>query len=70
MEGRLDKIRLDDDIMRTVVEKVGEISRFIEGHSHPDTFQRPSVRALQDEIEAFDKLKGEHKDLLRAAGKS
>ena len=70
VENRLDKVLLDDQIVSTVVQKHGDISRLIEGHLHTDTAPKPSPRALADEIEAFENLKKRHRELLTAAGKN
>ncbi len=57
---RLREASLDAEIVEQVIEKVGSLSRFIEGHSHSDAFASAvpfSVDTLRVEIEAFNKLK-------------
>ena len=57
---RLRDAHLDQATVETVISKVGQLSRYIEGHSHSDAFAavRPDVAMLQKEIEEFEQLKG------------
>lgn len=65
---RLRDASLDAEIVEQVIEKVGSLSRFIEGHSHSDAFVAAaplSVEMLRAEIEAFSQLKSRLKELKK-----
>ena len=69
---RLKDAILEPAIVETVIAKVGTLSRYIEGHSHSDTFAavKPTAEMLRTEITEFDALRGKLKALKkqRAAG--
>lgn len=64
---RLKDAILEPSIVETVVEKVGLLSRYIEGHSHSDAFAavKPTVETLRTEIAEFDALRPRLKELRK-----
>lgn len=64
---RLKEAILDSDVVEAVIEKVGLLSRYIEGHSHSDAYLpvKPTVETLKAEIADFDGLKGKVKELKK-----
>jgi hypothetical protein len=59
---RLKDARVDPATVEKVVQKMGELSRYIEGHSHSDeAAHTPTIEALTNEIEEFKVLKSQHK---------
>lgn len=65
--SRLREIVFDRSILHEVDEKIGQLSRYIEGHLHSDQFmaQKPTPRTLLDEINAFTVLHKRLRDLKR-----
>ncbi len=68
--GRLADVVVDKSICRKVDEATARLSRYIEGHLHSDaTALRPlEPEVLLREIEAFDLLRKQQKELRAAAG--
>lgn len=63
---RLNQAVWDKSMIQKVIDKCGYLSGFIEGHLHSDAFaEKPSVQDLLREIQEFDKLKKEHKQLKK-----
>lgn len=56
---RLKNVYIDPAIIKEIVEKVGFLSRFIEGHLHSDIFaaRKPTPELLKKEIDGFIELK-------------
>jgi len=61
---RLKDVYVDPEIRDTVIQKVGFLSRYIEGHLHSDPYiaQKPTPDLLKQEIDEFDNLKKRHTD--------
>jgi hypothetical protein len=65
---RLKDARIDAATVQKVMQKVGELSRYIEGHSHSDeAAHTPNIEALAKEIEEFQALKASHKAAKKTA---
>lgn len=64
--GRLKDIVWDKAIVEEVIEKCDLLSRYIEGHLHPDTVEKPTCKTLIEEIKAFDALKKKLNSLKRS----
>ncbi len=64
----LERVVLDKCVFIRVRDKIGSLSRFMEGHLHSDDFggKKPGLELLKNEIEEFNKLKKEIKDLKTA----
>lgn len=69
--GRLEEVQMDREIIRQVIDKSGELSRYIEGHLHSDRYvhNKPTPKLLFEEIEAFEAMKKRHRDLRNQAKK-
>lgn len=67
IDNILNNVHIDSTVVNTVMQKYGDLSRYIEGHSHTDLAIKPSPKSLTDEIEAFEELKKRHKELVKAA---
>ncbi|MCB8978614.1 MAG: AAA family ATPase [Ardenticatenaceae bacterium] len=67
---RLKYVYINPDIKDTVIQKVGFLSRYIEGHLHSDAYilQKPTPDLLKQEIDEFNGLKKRHKDYLKEMG--
>lgn len=67
---RLRKVVIDPDIRDQVIDKVGLLSRYIEGHLHSDPYlaQKPTPELLLKEITEFEALKKKHKEFKKAQG--
>jgi hypothetical protein len=67
---RLKGVAIDVGIRDRVIEKVGLLSRYIEGHLHsdPHAAQKPTPDMLLKEIEEFDALKKQHKEYKKSVG--
>lgn len=67
---RLKTVAVDLSIRDQVMDKVGLLSRYIEGHLHSDQFaaQKPTPEMLQDEIQEFETLRRRHKDYKKSLG--
>jgi hypothetical protein len=64
---RLKDARVDPATVQKVMQKVGELSRYIEGHSHSDeAAHAPTIEALAKEIEEFKVLKSQQKAAKKA----
>ena len=56
--GRLNDIVWDDSIVEEVIDRCENLSIYIEGHLHTDTFaKKPTCELLMKEIETFDGIK-------------
>lgn len=55
--GRLRDIVWDPQIAEDVISSCERLSRYIEGHLHSDTFERPTVKMLDEEIAGFETLR-------------
>ena len=64
---RLKNAILEPAVIETVIAKVGTLSRYIEGHSHSDTFAavKPTAETLRTEIAECDALRGTLKTLRK-----
>lgn len=62
---RLKEVVVVPDFTKKLIDKVGQLSRYIEAHLHSDTFasNKPEPDDLKREIEEFSKLKNELKKL-------
>lgn len=68
---RLKNVAIDFTIRDEVIAKVGCLSRYIEGHSHSDSYasgQLPTPDLLKKELDAFEALRKRHKDFKKAQG--
>lgn len=65
--GRLKDIVWDKDIFQKVIDKHESLSRYIEGHLHSDAFVpiKPTPELLLQEIQEFDDIKKQHKQLKK-----
>lgn len=61
--GRLREIVWDPQIAEDVIASCERLSKYIEGHLHSDTFERPTVKMLDEEIAGFEALKKRLKSL-------
>lgn len=63
--GRLKEIVWNENIIGKVINRFEKLSRYIEGHSHSDSFasNRPTTELLQKEIDNYTNLKKELNDL-------
>lgn len=66
--GRLKDIVWEKDLFQKVIDKHVYLSKFIEGHLHSDAYTpiKPTPDLLMKEIQEFDAIKKEHKDLKKA----
>lgn len=69
--GGLERVIISDEIVKQVVDKSGDLSRFIDAHLHSDTYaaNKPTPKNLRDEIDAFTSLRKKLKDLKNAKAK-
>jgi hypothetical protein len=67
---RLKNVVIDPPIRDTVIQKVGLLSRYIEGHLHSDPFlaQKPTIDTLSKEIDDFNTLRKKHKEFKKSMG--
>jgi len=67
--GRLTELVFDDEIINQVIEKSGELSRYIEGHLHSDKYVeiKPTPEILKSEIELFDAMNKRQRELVNAS---
>jgi len=67
---RLGKVAVDPAIRDEVIDKVGLLSRYIEGHLHSDQHlaQKPTPDVLQKEIDDFRAVKERHKAFKKSQG--
>lgn len=65
----LKDVRVDDDIVDQVVEKMATLSRYIDAHLHSDSFaaEKPTPDLLFKEIETFEALRKKHRERKKAA---
>jgi hypothetical protein len=68
----LKNVYVDEETVSIVVEKVGLLSRYIEGHLHSNQYvaQKPTPQMLLAEIEAFDKLRSDFRNRRKATLKT
>jgi len=61
---------IDRGIVNDVVDKVGLLSRYIEGHLHSDPYiaEKPTPDMLLQEIKDYDEIKKRHSDFKKAQG--
>jgi wobble nucleotide-excising tRNase len=66
--GRLKDVVWDKDLFQKVIDKHESLSKYIEGHLHSDAFVpvKPTPELLMHEIQEFDKIKKQHKQLKNA----
>ena len=65
---RLREVVTDPACLNAIADKIGTLSRFIEGHSHSDIHAAAApltVKTLRDEIESFTQLKARIKELKK-----
>jgi len=69
---RLKDAVVTDEIVAEVIQKIGDLSRFIEGHLHSDEYvaQKPTSETLAKEIKEFAALKKKIRDMREARKKS
>lgn len=69
--GRLDSVFVKPNIISSIINKTGELSRYIQGHLHSDEYvpEKPTPRLLLEEIECFESLKREHKEFCKTCRK-
>ncbi len=62
--GNLKDVVVNSMITKEIIDKVGDLSRFIEGHLHSDQFvaQKPTPKMLMDEMNEYDRIKKLIKD--------
>lgn len=67
---QLSKVVIDPAIRDQAVEKMGFLSRLMEGHSHSDASaaQKPTPDMLLHEIQDYDELKNRHKVFKKSQG--
>ncbi len=67
---RMKAVVIDPAIRDEVIEKVGMLSRYIQGHLHSDRFgaQKPTPELLKRELESFEALRKRLKELKKASG--
>jgi hypothetical protein len=65
---QLVEVFLDKAIVGQVVQKLGDLSRYIVAHLHSDAFvgQKPTPANLLAEIESYEELKSKHKQQKKA----
>lgn len=65
---RLKNVCVEQDIVDEVVEKMGVLSRYIEGHLHSDNYasEKPTPELLRQEIEGFESLRNKLKGRKKA----
>ncbi len=58
---RLKDVIAEPVLLQEIIDKVGLLSRYIEGHSHSDAYVgvKPTVKMLDDEIKSFIQLRAE-----------
>ena len=61
--GRLREIVWDPQIVEDLITGCERLSRYMEGHLHSDTFERPTVKLLDEEIAGFEALRKRLKSL-------
>ena len=61
----LARIKFDDTIREEVVDSFYQCCRYMEGHLHSDNYQfiKPTIEALQEEIQRFDAINAKVKKL-------
>jgi energy-coupling factor transporter ATP-binding protein EcfA2 len=66
--GRLKDIVWDQTIVNEVINKYEVLSRYIEGHLHSNLAgaQKPTLKMLNDEIDAFDNLKKRYRAIPKS----
>lgn len=67
--GRLKEIVWDRDLFQKVINNHESLSRYIEGHLHSDAYVsiKPTPEILRKEIQEFEEIKKQHKELKKAA---
>jgi len=67
--GRLKDVVWDGDLFQKVIDKHDYLSKYIEAHLHSDAFVpiKATPDMLINEIQEFDKIKSQHKQLKKAA---
>jgi DnaJ-domain-containing protein 1/ABC-type histidine transport system ATPase subunit len=67
--GRLNNVRIDQDIIGEVIERMEALSRHIDAHSHSDSFAevKPSPSDLLKEIDLFEDIRKRQKELKKAS---
>ena len=67
--SRLKEIVWGKDLFQKVIDKHDYLSKYIEAHLHSDAYVpiKPTPDILMQEIEAFNEIKKEHKQLRKAA---
>ena len=62
--GNLKDVVVNPTITKKIIDKVGDLSRFIEGHLHSDQFvaQKPTPKMLMEEMNEYDNIKKQIKD--------
>ena len=70
--GRLKDVYIEPEVRDEVIDKVGLLSRYIEGHLHSDAFvaHKPTTDMLQQEIDDYEALKKRHKAYVKACSEA
>ena len=70
--GRLKEVVWDEKLFQRVIDKHESLSKYIEGHLHSDAYVpfKPTPEALRIEIQEFDEIRKQHKELKKAALKN
>jgi len=57
--GNLKDVVVNPTITKKIIDKVGDLSRFIEGHLHSDQFvaEKPTPKMLMDEMNEYENIK-------------
>ena len=63
----LTSVKYNDDIRDLVTDGFAQCCRHMEGHSHSDKYssRKPTVKALQAEIERFNKIKKRIRQIVK-----
>jgi len=61
----LSSVKINDEIVKLIMDSFGLACRYMEGHSHSDKFlsKKPTPEQLNEEIQRFDSLKNKLKEL-------
>jgi len=66
--GKLNKVVWDRDLFQKVIDKHESLSKYIEGHLHSDNYLpvKPTPEMLIQEINEFQEIKKQHRQLVQA----
>jgi hypothetical protein len=65
--GRLKDIYIDKDLVKKIIQRMEVLSRHIDAHLHSDAYAgtKPSLENLYEEIEAFEAIRKQQKELKK-----